>query len=92
MKFPALEIIGNEIVLGELITAWNDSVPSISDGHEAAGFIVVDKFENLSVLRWEKGMQNEIVLPPHRNCFIDGKEIVASFHTHPNIGGDFQAL
>ncbi|MGI8882619.1 MAG: hypothetical protein ACR2IA_00030 [Pyrinomonadaceae bacterium] len=90
MKFPAPEIIGNEIILGELKTAWNNSVPSISDGHEEGGFIVIDEFENLSVVRWEKGIQNEIILPPHQNCFIDEKEIVASFHTHPNIGRDFQ--
>ncbi|CAN5453924.1 hypothetical protein BH20ACI1_BH20ACI1_28140 [soil metagenome] len=90
MKFHALEIIENEIILSELKTAWKDSAPSISNGHEEGGFIVIDKFENLSVVRWEKGKQNEIVLPPHRNCFIDGKEILASFHTHPNIGRDFQ--
>ena len=90
MKFPASEIFENEIVLTEIKTAWNDSVPSISDGHEEGGFIVIDEFENLSIVRWEKGKQNEIVLPPHRNCFTRGKEIVASFHTHPNIGRDFQ--
>ena len=76
MKFPALENFENEIVLRELKTAWKDSVPSISDGHEEGGFIVIDEFENLSVVRWEKGKQNEIVLPTHRNCCVDGREIV----------------
>jgi len=90
MKFTASDIFENESVLTEIKIAWEDSVPSISDGHEEGGFIVVDEFENLSVVRWEKGKQNEIVLPPHRNCFINAKEIVASFHTHPNIGRDFQ--
>ncbi len=90
MKFPALEIIGNEVVLSELKNAWNDSVPSISDGYEEGGFIVIDEFEKLSVVRWNKGIQNEIVLPPHRDCFVNEKEIIASFHTHPNIGRDFQ--
>ena len=90
MKFPASEIFESKIVVTEIKTAWEDSVPSISDGHEEGGFIVIDDFENLSVVRWEKGKQKEIVLPTHRNCFIDGKEIVASFHTHPNIGRDFQ--
>ncbi len=69
MKFSASEIFENEIVLTEIKNAWNDSVPSLSDGHEEGGFIVIDEFENLSVVRWEKGKQNEIVLPPHRNCF-----------------------
>lgn len=90
MKLSAIEIIENEIVLRELKTAWQDSDPSISDGHEEGGFIVIDEFENLSVVRWEKGIQNEIILPPHRNCFVEEKEIVASFHTHPNIGKDYQ--
>lgn len=90
MRIPANEIIGDKIILKELEIAWDNSIPSISDGHEEGGFIVIDEFKTLSVVRWDKGFQNEIVLPPHRNCFIDGKEIVASFHTHPNIGGDFQ--
>lgn len=90
MKLSASEIIENEVVLSEIKNAWNDSVPSLSDGHEEGGFIVIDEFENLSVVRWEKGKQNEIVLPPHRNCFAREKEIVASFHTHPNTGKDYQ--
>ncbi len=51
---------------------------------------MIDEFENPSVVRWEKGKQNEIILPAHRNCFVNQKEIIASFHTHPNIGGDYQ--
>ena len=37
-----------------------------------------------------KERKNEIILPPHKNCFVEGKDIVASFHTHPNTGEDFQ--
>ena len=29
-------------------------------------------------------------MPPHKNCFVDGKDIIVSFHTHPNTGKDFQ--
>ena len=90
MKFSATEIIENAVVLKEIKTAWENSVPSISDGHEEGGFIVIDEFENPSVVRWEKGKQNEIILPAHRNCSINQKEIIASFHTHPNIGKDYQ--
>lgn len=70
--------------------AWFDSEPNVSGGHEEGGFIVADDFGILSVIRWEKGTQNEIILPPHGNCFANGKDIVASFHTHPNTGEDFQ--
>ncbi len=30
------------------------------------------------------------MMPPHKNCFVDGKDITVSFHTHPNTGKDFQ--
>jgi len=90
MKLSTTEILQNSEIVAELQKAWIDSEPNISGGHEEGGFIVVDDFGFLSVVRWEKGTQNEIVLPPHRNCFINGKNIVASFHTHPNTGADFQ--
>ena len=88
MKFSAIEILQSSAA--ELKQAWLDSEPNVSGGHEEGGFIVVDDFGVLSVVRWEKGTQNEIILPPHQNCFVGGKAIVASFHTHPNTGADFQ--
>lgn len=84
------EILENRKILSELEKVWNDSKPNISGGHEEGGFILIDDFENVSIIRWEKGTNNEIILPPHKNCFVDGKDIVASFHTHPNTGEDFQ--
>ena len=41
-------------------------------------------------MRWQKGTQNEIILPSHPNCSVEGRAIIASFHTHPNTGADFQ--
>jgi len=90
MKFSKPEILRNSEIIAELKRAWLDSEPNVSGGHEEGGFVVADDFGVLSVERWEKGMQNEIVLPPHRNCFVNGKAIVVSFHTHPNTGADFQ--
>jgi hypothetical protein len=90
MKFSTTEISQNSAVVAELKQAWQDSEPDVSGGHEEGGFIVVDDFGFLSVARWGKGSQNEIILPPHRNCFVGGKAIVPSFHTHPNTGADFQ--
>ena len=65
MRFSASDII--EEVKNELKSAWEDSNPSISDGHEEGGFIVIDENENLRIIRWEKGKQNQILLPPHQN-------------------------
>lgn len=90
MKFSAAEILQNSEIVAGLKLAWRDSEPDISGGHEEGGFIVADDFGVLSFVRWEKGLQNEIVLPPHRNCFVGGKDIIASFHTHPNTGASFQ--
>ena len=43
----------------------------------------------LGVVRWPKGVQNSILVPPHPGCTIGEHSIVASFHTHPNTGTDF---
>lgn len=69
--------------------AWLDSNPGIIGGHEEGGFIVRDSFGVLSVLRWPRGELNQIDVPPHRNCRIDDCDVIATFHTHPNIGPDF---
>jgi hypothetical protein len=92
MIFSINDILENQIILAELRKAWLDSEPNVSGGHEEGGFVVADNFGVLSVIRWEKGTHNEIILPPHKNCFVDGKDIVASFHTHPNTGKDFQQV
>ena len=43
----------------------------------------------MSVVRWPKGAQNSIIVPPHPTCKIGERDIVATFHTHPNTGGDY---
>lgn len=66
-----------------------DSSSGLSGGHEEGGFVVRDADGSLSVVRWPRGMQDTIRVPPHPDCTINGLEIVASFHTHPNAGGDY---
>lgn len=43
----------------------------------------------LGVVRWPKGAQNSILVPPHPSCTMGENIIVASFYTHPNPGTDF---
>ena len=69
--------------------AWEDSQPGATGGHEEGGFMVIDSAGTLDVVRWPKGEQNSIMLPPHPNCKIDDKDITATFHTHPNTGSDY---
>jgi len=90
MRFSAAELSRNPSVVAGLQLAWQDSEPNVTGGHEEGGFIVVDDFGILSVVRWERGTQKEIIMPPHGNCLAGGKAIAASFHTHPNTGADFQ--
>lgn len=82
-------LINDNVVCTAFIQAWKDSNPSVSDGHEEGGFILQNIEGNLSVIRWENGEQNSIIVPPHNNCRISDNDIIASFHTHPNIGSNF---
>jgi hypothetical protein len=59
------------------------------DGHEEGGFIVQDPAGVLQVVRWPRGAANTIDVPPHRGCAVEGLEIIASFHTHPNTSSDY---
>ncbi|MBI3797201.1 MAG: DUF4329 domain-containing protein [Deltaproteobacteria bacterium] len=77
------------IVREALRQAWQDSQPGIDGGREEGGFVIQVSARKLSVVRWPKGAQNSILVPPHPGCTIGGKIIVASFHTHPNTGTDF---
>jgi hypothetical protein len=83
------EILNNSLVRTELKRAWADSNPGLTGGHEEGGFILKDSEENFNVVRWVTGEQNSIFLPAHPGCKIEGTTIVASFHTHPNTGGDY---
>ncbi len=83
------EILNNPLVCAELKQAWEDSKPGVTGGHEEGGFILKDSAGNFSVVRWSVGNQNSIILPAHPKCKIGKGAIVASFHTHPNTGGDY---
>lgn len=81
-------ILDDPAIRAELKRAWQDSQPGVTGGHEEGGFVLRDSVGNLSVVRWPKGNQNIIILPPHANCRIGEHDIVATFHTHPNTGSD----
>jgi len=89
MAQQPITILTNVVVLAELKRAWQDSQPGIRGGHEEGGFILQDAAGNISIERWPKGAQDTIILPPRSNCKIGGKDIIASFHTHPNTGSDY---
>jgi len=70
--------------------AWKDSQPDADNAHEEGGFVVAGD-QGLEIVRWPVGDLHEISTPSHAGCKIEGKEIIASFHTHPHSGrGYFQ--
>lgn len=84
MPDKATSILNDPVVRAALRQAWEDSQPGLTGGHEEGGFILRDSDGNLSVECWPHGQQNSITVPPHPNCRINGQDIVATFHTHPN--------
>lgn len=85
---PLPPILNDPALIAALKQAWNDSLPGITGGHEEGGFVLKDFDASLSVYRWPRGTKNSIAVPMHDDCKFQGKQIVATFHTHPNIGTD----
>src|SRR3974390_1824969 len=70
--------------------AWKESHPGTATAHEEGGFILRDVNGALDVERWPVGSQNRISVPAHPHGKRGDRTIVATFHTHPNAGADFQ--
>jgi len=82
-------VLNDPSVRAVVQSAWLDSNPGVAGGHEEGGFVLRDSTGTLSVLRWPSGEGNAISVPPHRGCKLGDREIVATFHTHPNTGSDY---
>ncbi len=85
-----MAVLDDEGISTALRQAWQDSQPGTAQAHEEGGFILREAGGTLSVERWPRGLQNEIVVPPHPGGKQDQRIIVATFHTHPNPTADFQ--
>lgn len=83
------ELLQNDVIMAALKSAWDDSVPGITGGHEEGGFILQSPDGEISVHRWPIGKQNQIAVPLHADCRMGENDILASFHTHPNTGSNF---
>jgi hypothetical protein len=82
------ELLHDPAVRAALAQAWQESNPGVSGGHEEGGFIVRNIEGGLNVVRWPRGAQYTILVSPHDRCRIDGADIVATFHSHPNTGSN----
>ena len=81
--------LNSAVVRDALRQAWADSQPASRDEHEEGGFVLREADSNFKVIRWLRGLKDEIQVPPHAACKFDGDDIAASFHTHPNTGDDY---
>lgn len=89
MPIPPNELLQNDVVKAALKSAWDDSSPGITGGHEEGGFILQNPGRKISIQRWPLGKQNQIAVPLHPDCRMGENDILASFHTHPNTGRNF---
>jgi len=83
-------VLDDDAVRVSLRHAWQESQAGTADAHEEGGFILRDENATFSVERWPRGAQNRIIVPPHPDCKREGRLIVATFHTHPNPGAEYQ--
>lgn len=83
------DFLQNSEVLAALQRAWFESEPGLAGGHEEGGFVLRRIDGTLRVVRWLRGLSNQIEVPDHPGCRLEGEDIAATFHTHPNTGSDY---
>lgn len=85
-----MSVLDDNTIRGLLLLAWQESQPGTSTVHEEGGYVLRRADGTLTVERWPRGVQNEILVPSHQGGTRGGLVIVATFHTHPNPAPDFQ--
>lgn len=85
----AEDILRDATVRMGLEQAWIDSQPGVTGGHETGGFIVLENTGQFGSVRWSDGKQDTVSVPSHPGGKVNGLDIAATFHTHPNTGSDY---
>jgi hypothetical protein len=85
-----VSVLDDKTIRGLFLQAWHESQPGTAAAHEEGGFVLRNADGSLGVERWPRGVQNEILVPPHPGGRRNNLAIVATFHTHPNPGAEFQ--
>jgi hypothetical protein len=85
-----MSILDDEGIRGQFLRAWQESQPGTPNAHEEGGFVLCDAGGARVVERWPRGVQNEIVVPPHAGGKRGEHTILATFHTHPNPEPEYQ--
>lgn len=85
-----MSVLNDNTIRDLFLRAWRESQPGTADAHEEGGFVLRNVDGSLIVERWPRGAQNEILVPLHAGGKRGDLLIVATFHTHPNPGAEFQ--
>lgn len=86
----SLSVLDDAAIRGLFLRAWHESQPGTAAAHEEGGFVFRNADGSLGLERWPVGSQNQILVPPHADGRSGDRLIVATFHTHPNPGSDYQ--
>jgi hypothetical protein len=89
IEMPA-SFLDDENARAQILQAWRESNPGTDKAHEEGGFVLRDADGALSVERWPRGAQNDIIVPAHPRGKRHNRLIIATFHTHPNPGAEFR--
>jgi hypothetical protein len=73
-------------ILAEMKRAWRESqADDPEERHEEGAYVVLNADNSYAVERWSRGEQFRIAPPPlDLNGCYNGKQVIATFHTHPN--------
>ena len=87
----AAELLQHKIVIEGLRLAYKESGVGTDRPIEQGGFILRQpSMATYKVVRLPAGTQATLVYPLCMDGTFEGQEIVASFHTHPNTGSEWQ--
>ena len=87
----ASELLGNAGVIDQLRRAFEESGVGTDRPIEQGGFIVRDPVSGaVEVIRLPARERDSLAYPICADGSHRGKQIVGSFHTHPNIGTDWR--
>ena len=85
-----MSVLDDDKIRGLFLRAWLESEPETFNAHEEGGFVLRNADGSLDAQRWPGGAQNEIYVPVHIGGLYGNRPVVATFHTHPNTGPDYQ--
>jgi hypothetical protein len=89
-RTDGMSVLSDTGVISEFRRAWVESKPGTTDACEEGGFVLQRDDGSLTATRWPRGIQDRIEVPEHEGGRFKGALILATFHTHPNTGPEYE--